>query len=70
MSTEREAHGGIGEAIVWTIKQTAWKLQISERKLFDLRRDGQLEPVKIGGAVRYRPSDVEAYVNRLSGGPG
>lgn len=52
--------------LLWTIKETAEALQISERTLHDLRKRGGLSPVRLGRSVRYRPADVEAYIDRLA----
>lgn len=40
-------------------------LGIGKSKVFELIRTGDLKPVKIGGALRFRVADVEAFVEGL-----
>ena len=51
--------------------EVALRLHVSERQVRRLRTEGQLPALRIGGrAVRYRPADVEALVDRLAAGDG
>jgi excisionase family DNA binding protein len=47
-----------------TSRQAAQMLSISERTLWSLSNSGQLPVVRIGRAVRYAVSDIEAYIER------
>jgi excisionase family DNA binding protein len=50
-------------------KQTAKRLTISARTVFELTRTGQLPVIRIGCNVRYALSDIEAFIaSRRSGG--
>lgn len=40
-------------------------LCISERKLWQLQRDGHLPCVRVGRCVRYRRADLDAFVGKL-----
>ncbi len=55
-----------------TTKQAACRLGVSESQIRKLEKDGALPAVRIGRAVRYRPSDLEGYLARqrpLASGP-
>lgn len=45
-----------------TMRQVARGLQISQRKVGLLTRDGHLPAVRIGRAVRYTVADVNRYI--------
>jgi excisionase family DNA binding protein len=47
-----------------TIRETARSLGVSTRTIHRLVRDAELAPVRVRGAVRFRPQDVEAFVAR------
>ncbi len=49
-----------------TTAQTTAMLRISRATLYRKVDAGELTPVKIGSAVRFRRSDVDAYVTSLS----
>lgn len=46
----------------------AASLHISERKLWGLKASGTVPHVKIGASVRFRPADLDAYVDTLTSG--
>jgi excisionase family DNA binding protein len=58
-----------GEGTLLTERETARKLGITDRRVRQLRYDGDLAGVQIGGLVRYEQSEVEAFIerNRLDG---
>lgn len=49
------------EIQLFTIKQTAQVLQVSERTIFNLLASGQLRSVKIGGSRRVFSDDLTAF---------
>jgi excisionase family DNA binding protein len=49
-----------------TTREAADYLRVSTRTLFSLSARGELPAVRIGRAVRYRPADLAAYVERLA----
>lgn len=51
-----------------TSRETAGYLRISTRTLYTLTASGQLPAIRIGRAVRYRPADLAAYIERLAQG--
>jgi excisionase family DNA binding protein len=53
-----------------TARQAAEHLAISTRTLWSITARGELPVVRIGRAVRYRPADLAAYVERLAQGAG
>jgi hypothetical protein len=53
-------------AVLWTPRETARAMKISERKLWGITRPrGPLPVVKIGRAVRYDPGDVARFIDQL-----
>ena len=51
--------------VLWTTRQAAAALQISERTLQDWTRDGVVPAIKVNRTVRYRPESVEQALRRL-----
>jgi len=47
---------------LWTSREAAKALAISERKLWGLTNDKLLPCVRIGRSVRYDPADIRAYI--------
>ncbi len=45
-------------------EQAAAMLGISERKLWELRNSGEVHSVRIGRSVRFRPEDLQAFLDR------
>ena len=57
------------EPMLLTIRQTAAALQVCEKTLWALTRDGKLPAVRIGTrAVRYDMADVRAFIEAAKGG--
>jgi len=48
--------------VLLTEDEAAQALAISPRALWTLRNDGDIPFVRLGRSVRYRPSDLEAWV--------
>lgn len=46
---------------LWTVDQAAYYMQVSAKTVYNRRKDG-LPYSLIGGAVRFIPADVKAYV--------
>jgi len=51
-----------------TSRETAKTLAICEKSLFNLTRRGELRAIRIGRAVRYSVSDLQAFIDRAKGG--
>lgn len=49
-----------------TAADVALLLKVARRTVYQLHREGELASVNIGAAVRFRPADVRAYVERLA----
>jgi excisionase family DNA binding protein len=49
--------------LLWTCREAATALGISERKLWDLTNNGAIPSVKIGRAERYDPADIQTWIN-------
>lgn len=48
---------------LWDSKRTAKALGLSERALWDLTHPrGRLPVCRLGRSIRYRPSDVKAFI--------
>lgn len=66
-SVETKEHhqtmNNITDPLLWTSRQAAKALAISERKLWDLTDTGAIPCVRIGRAVRYDPSDIRAWID-------
>ncbi|MFK0335392.1 helix-turn-helix domain-containing protein [Rhizobium sp. NPDC090275] len=46
-------------------KETMEVLSVGKTKLFRMIKEGELSPVKMGGSLRFRVADLEAYVSGL-----
>ena len=49
--------------LLWTCREAAKALGISERKLWDVTNQGAIPCVRIGRAVRYDPADIRAWID-------
>ncbi len=47
-----------------TKRETADRLSVSTRTLDRIRSKGEIKAVSVGGQVRFRPEDVEKFINR------
>jgi excisionase family DNA binding protein len=47
--------------LLWTSREAARALSISERKLWGLTKEGKVPCVRIGRAVRYLPVDLLSW---------
>lgn len=50
--------------VLLTRKQAAQVYSVSEKTLANREKSGDLIPVRMGGTVRYRREDLDAYVAR------
>lgn len=50
-----------------TAAQAAEVLSISTRKLWELTNCGEIPSLRIGRSVRYRPEQIQAWLDRLQG---
>jgi excisionase family DNA binding protein len=48
--------------LLWTSRETAAAMGISERTLWKLTNDGDIPCVRIGRAVRYDPTDIRSWI--------
>jgi excisionase family DNA binding protein len=55
-------------AILLDYDQTAKELSLSVSTIRRLVTDGKLLPVRIGGSVRFRRADLEAFADSLANG--
>ncbi len=53
------------EPILWTSRQAAAALQVSERTLYQWTRDGLVPAVRISRTVRYLPAAILARMEQL-----
>lgn len=51
------------EPMLLTIKQAAKLLNLSESSVYLETKAGRLKPVRVGTAVRYAPSDLQAWID-------
>jgi len=51
-----------------TSRQAAAALNVCEKSLWQLRRDGFLATVHLGRAVRFDPRDLAAFIERAKSG--
>jgi excisionase family DNA binding protein len=49
--------------LLLTSRQAAQALAISERKLWDLTKCGDIPVVRFGRCVRYAPADLQAWID-------
>jgi len=52
------------QRLLITAREAAAALAISERTLWELTHCGKLPALRIGRAVRYRPADLEKWVEQ------
>jgi len=50
------------QKLLFTAREAAALLAISERTLWQLSRDGELPVVRFGRTVRYAPDDLQAFI--------
>lgn len=50
-----------------TVKNAAAYLAISERKLWDMTKTGEIPAVRLGRAVRYDRSDLDSFIQQAKG---
>jgi len=51
-------------ALLWTVRESAQELRLSERTVFRLIRDGTLPAVRVGRALRLDPRDLARFVEK------
>lgn len=49
--------------LLLTQEQAAAALNISERKFWDIVRDGGIPRVRVGRCLRFRPSDLQKWID-------
>lgn len=54
-------------ALLATPRQAAKALAVCEKTLWSLTKRGELPAVRIGRAVRYDMTDLQAFINRSKG---
>ena len=62
MVTQHSA--GIIRADLYSVNDLASHLGISRWTVYRLVRSGEIRAVKVGERIRFRPADVEAYLER------
>jgi excisionase family DNA binding protein len=66
MPTQHATRTGYG---LLTVNQLAQLLGVSRWTIYRLVRDDELRAVKVGERNRFRPEDVDAYLERQRAGP-
>lgn len=64
MTPRRPAQPNVEHRPLWTVREVATFLQISEDRAGLMARRGEIPSHKIGHARRYRPAEIERYVDR------
>jgi excisionase family DNA binding protein len=49
--------------LLWTSREAAAAMSISERTLWSLTNRGDIPCIRIGRAVRYDPADIRSWIN-------
>ncbi len=52
--------------LAWSVAEAAEIIGISQRKMFDLIRDGSVHSIKVGGRRLIRHVDLERFVDGLA----
>jgi excisionase family DNA binding protein len=68
MSEHDSEHLPAAVPMLLTVEQAAAQLGLGRTTMYALIRDGEVESVQIGRLRRIRPSDLAAYISRLSPG--
>ena len=61
MTSKKPTHE---QPLAVSMKQAAALLGISTRKLWTLSNTGEIPAVRFGRCVRFRPEDLEAFIER------
>jgi excisionase family DNA binding protein len=69
MSTQHATEIGAPVYGLMTVNQLARLLGVSRWTIYRLVRDGEVRAVKVGERNRFRPEDVNAYLERQREGP-
>ena len=68
MSAQRRA--AVIKPILWTAREAAKALNVSERTLWTLTQTGKIPAVRIGKrGIRYDPHDIQAWIKRAKHQP-
>ena len=54
---------------LWTVKQTAAYLQMSESWVYRRTESGELPAARLGGVLRFQPARVREYADRMAAPP-
>lgn len=49
---------------LWTPRQAAMAIGVSDRTLWTMQRRGELPVVKVGRLNKFDPKDIEDFINR------
>ena len=52
------------DRLLLTLPQVAELLQVKPPRIYEMVADRRLRAVKVGRLLRFRPQDVEAYIDR------
>jgi len=53
------------EKVLYTLPEVQEALSLGRSKVYELIGQGELRPLRVGRAVRFRAQEVEAFVERL-----
>jgi excisionase family DNA binding protein len=56
-------HTAVVTPLLLKPRDAARSLAISERKLWQLTKDGEIQVVKVGRSVRYDPRDLQRWID-------
>ncbi len=62
MGTHRHKEFLVDNNYLITAYETAERLGCTEKMVRKMARDGRLPSVKVGALLRFRPADIEAFV--------
>ena len=66
MSGHEQPAYDAGRSPLLTVNDVARLLVVSRDSVYRLIRDGHLRPVRVGKRLRFRPEDIERYLERGS----
>lgn len=51
-------------AQLWTVEQVAHYLNVKARTVYDYVYNRDLPSLKVGGSLRFRPAEIEAWIEQ------
>jgi putative molybdopterin biosynthesis protein len=69
MSVHKPTAYGSPRSALLTVNAVAELLAISRDSVYRLVRQGELVPYRVGERLRFRPEEIDAYLERSRGAP-